>query len=325
MTSAPAAPAAAPKVAPKVAVVVCAYTLDRWHDIVAGIEALAGQTLPPAEVVLVVDHNQTLTEQARAQLCPRLPTLRVVSNTRRRGLSGARNTGVAATTSAYVAFLDDDAIPTPSWLAELVDPFAEPAVLVTGGRSVPAWPTSRPRWWPEEFDWVVGSSYRGMPTRIAEVRNVIGASMAFRREAFVLAGLFAEDVGRVGTTPLGCEETELCIRLRQVRRGARVIYTPNSLVHHRVSANRLRFRYFAARCRAEGISKAHIATMVGGGDATSSERDYTLRTLPAAVLRGLAGPLRGDPAGPLRAAVVVAGLFITCYGFLLGTARRRFG
>jgi GT2 family glycosyltransferase len=311
--------------ADSVAVVLCAYTLDRWDDICSGVESLSQQTLPPAEVVLVVDHNESLAQRAMVELCPLLPSLRVVRNTGNRGLSGARNTGIAATKSAYVAFLDDDATPSPSWLAELVDPFVDSAVFVTGGRAVPAWPESRPRWWPEEFDWVVGSSYRGMPTRISDVRNVIGCSMAFRREAFVLAGTFAEDVGRVGRTPLGCEETELCIRLRQASPGVRVVYTPTSLVHHRVTTERRRFQYFAARCRAEGISKAHISTMVGGHDATSSERDYALRTLPAAVLRGLAGPLRGDPAGPARAAVVIAGLVLTVYGFLLGTARRRFG
>ena len=64
---------------------------------------------------------------------------------------------------------------------------------------------------------MVGCSYTGLPTRRADVRNVIGAAMAFRREAFTLAGTFSDLVGRVGTTPTGCEETELCIRLRKAK------------------------------------------------------------------------------------------------------------
>src|SRR4051794_21109700 len=49
----------------EVSVVVCAYTLDRWSDIVAGIEALGSQTLPPLEMLLVVDGNPELLGRAQ--------------------------------------------------------------------------------------------------------------------------------------------------------------------------------------------------------------------------------------------------------------------
>lgn len=306
---------------PLVAVVICAYTVDRWNDIAAAIDSLGRQTLPPAEVVLVADHNDQLYDRAVRDLLPRLDTLRVIRNAGRRGASGSRNTGIAATSSPLVAFLDDDANPDPTWLTELVRPFAESAVLVTGGRAVPVWPVDRPAWWPEEFDWVVGSSYRGMPTRTTDVRNVWSCSMAMRREVVELAGLFREGVGREGRVPLGGEETELCIKVRQARADARVVYTPASLVRHRVSDDRVRWRYFTSRCRAEGLSKAQISAAVGA-DATDSERGYVLRTLPVGMLRALLGPIRGDLAGLARAGAIVIGLLLTMYGFLLGRWRK---
>ena len=267
-----------------VSVVVCAYTLERWADIAAGVRAVAAQR--PGEILLVIDHNDDLLGRARTELAAGVPRLRVVASTGRRGLSGARNTGVTLARGELVVFLDDDARPEAAWLERLVAPFAEPDVQAVGGRSVPAWPVARPAWFPPEFDWVVGSSYRGLPERRSDVRNVIGASMAIRRTAFAAAGLFAEDVGRVGTLPVGCEETELCIRIRQRVPGARVVYAPDSLVRHRVSAERTRPRYFARRCLAEGSSKAQITALVGA-DATSTERSYVARTLPAGVVRGL--------------------------------------
>ena len=71
--------------------------------------------------------------------------IRVLPNTAHRGLSGARNTGIAASIAANVAFLDDDAIPEPTWLAELLAPLAEESVAVVGGRAGHARSNAEPR------------------------------------------------------------------------------------------------------------------------------------------------------------------------------------
>src|SRR5439155_54307 len=73
----------------------------------------------------------------------------------------------------------------------------------------------RPTWHPPEFGWVVGCSYRGLPVEPAPVRNLIGCNMSMRRELFDAVGGFTHGIGRIGTIPLGCEETEWCIRVRQ--------------------------------------------------------------------------------------------------------------
>ncbi len=70
---------------------------------------------------------------------------------------------------------------------------------------------------PEEFYWVVSANYRGMPPSGAHVRNLLGGNMSFRREQFDVVGGFRSDIGRgAGKRPLGCEETEFCIRLSPV-------------------------------------------------------------------------------------------------------------
>jgi GT2 family glycosyltransferase len=306
---------------PTVAVVVCAYTAERWNDIKEGLRAVAAQIPAPGVVVLVIDHNEPLAQRARAEFKTLLPALQIVTNTGAQGLSGARNTGIAATTTDIVAFLDDDARPQPEWLAALTVPFADPDVWVTGGRALPNWPgQQRPGWWPEEFDWVVGCSYRGMPTQTARVRNAIGASMAMRRDTFLVAGTFREGIGRIAKKPLGGEETELCIRLGQARPGSLIVYAPASVVSHRVSLDRVRMGYFLARCFAEGISKAQISATVGGSDATASERSYTARVLPRGVIRGLHDGLRGRLSGFARAAAIIVGLLTTTGGYVCGRA-----
>lgn len=59
---------------------------------------------------------------------------------------------------------------------------------------------------------LVGCTYRGMPKVATEVRNFIGANMSFLAEVPNRVGGFKAALGRQDAVPLGCEETELCIR-----------------------------------------------------------------------------------------------------------------
>jgi hypothetical protein len=202
----------------------------------------------------------------------------------------------------------------------LTEAFAEPEVIGAGGVAAPDWESgTRPDWLPDEFLWVVGCSYRGLPEVPAEIRNPIGATMAFRRAAVLEAGGFTDGIGRIGHTPLGCEETELSIRAARAT-GGRIVQQPAALVDHVVTADRLCVRYFLHRCWAEGISKAFVSRLAGNDAALASERRYTTSTLPAGVYSGLRDGLSGDPSGFKRAAAIVGGLLVTVAGYLRGSA-----
>jgi glucosyl-dolichyl phosphate glucuronosyltransferase len=270
----------------------------------------------PHEVILVVDHNPGLQERLAAAL-----DVKVVENQQERGLSGGKNTGVALATGEIVAFLDDDAVAEPGWLEALARPFADPDVLGVGGLTLPAWATGRPRWWPEEFDWVVGCTFVGRDPGI--VRNLLGGNASFRRDLFDIAGGFPVHIGRSAgkSRPLGCEETEFCIRASQRRPGGKFVFDPRAVIHHRVSHARERFAYFRSRCYAEGLSKALVTQSVGVGDGLAAERKYATVALRRGVVRGLRQGLSGDTGGLQRAGAIVAGLAYTTAGYAVGTAQ----
>jgi GT2 family glycosyltransferase len=303
----------------RVSVVICAYTERRWPELVSAVRSVQAQSVPAHEIVLVIDHNAALLARARAEL----DGLQIVENVQTRGLSGARNSGIQVATGDVVGFLDDDAAAEPDWLAHLVAAYDAPRVMGVGGSIVPRWESARPGWMPRELDWVVGCTYRGMPETTAPVRNLIGCNMSFRREVFEAVGGFRSVLGRVGTKPVGCEETELCIRLRQHAPDSVLLFEPRAAVRHLVPASRANWRYVAARCYAEGQSKAVMSRLVGVGDGLSSERTYVVRTLPRGVLTGLldAG-LRADAAGLGRAAAIVGGLVVTAAGYAHGNLVR---
>jgi hypothetical protein len=303
------------KAVPGIAVVICAYTDRRWDDLVAAYRSVLGQTPVADEVVVVIDHNPELMRR----FADSFPEAKVVANDRPAGLSGARNTGIAVTVSDVVLFLDDDARADAGWISALTAPFADPSVQGVAGWAEPAWgDAGQPGWFPDPFLWVVGCSYQGLPTTVSDVRNPLGCAMGFRRSAIESVGGFSGSVGRVGTHPVGCEETEFSIRLRQLDPSARIVMVPQAVVHHRVSDDRRSVGYYLRRCYWEGVSKAVVSAAVGTEDGLESERAYATRVLPAAVLNGLGDTLRGRLSGLGRAVAVVAGLAATSLGFVRG-------
>jgi hypothetical protein len=145
--------------------------------------------------------------------------------------------------------------------------------------------------------------------------------MAFRRETLTAVGGFTDGIGRIGTVPLGCEETELSIRA-QATTGGKVMHVPDARVRHRVPAPRVTWKYFVSRCWAEGLSKSLVAGHVGSGPALASERNYVARVLPRGAARNLGQALRGDAGGVARAVAIAVALAVTSIGYVVGTLRR---
>lgn len=293
-------------------VVICTYSDLRWKELSAAATEVARQLEPQDELVIVVDHNDELLERVRAELPGR-----VLPNTHGRGLSGARNSGVDAARGSVVAFLDDDALPPAGWLASWRRTLADERVVAVGGAVDPSWEGGHaPRWFPPEFGWVVGCDYLGLPPGGGAIRNPIGASMAVRRSALTAVGGFSELVGRVGTLPVGCEETELGIRLAAADPTARMVRDVTAPVAHLVPQDRQTVRYFVRRCYHEGRSKRVLSGLVGTSTGLASERRYVTRVLPRGVVRHLLSALRGDGYGVVRAAIVLLGLVTTGVGYL---------
>lgn len=312
-----------------ISVIICAYTEERWDELLAAVASVLQQTLPPREVIVVIDHHPILFERARAHLSG----ARVIANQEAQGLSGARNSGIALAQGAVVAFMDEDAEAAPDWLAQLREGYADPQVLGVGGTIEPRWVAGQPDWFPEEFHWVVGCTYQGMPEHrrtqnqaweaCFAVRNLIGCNMSFRRELFEMVGGFRDGVGQVGKSMLRCDDTEFCIRAQQAMSEGIFLHNPKAKVYHHVPEARGEWRYFRRRCYTEGLAKAQISQLVGSHDGLSSEWTYTLRTLPQGVARGLLESIRErQPRGLARAGAIMAGLMLTTAGYLKGRLSR---
>jgi glycosyltransferase involved in cell wall biosynthesis len=296
--------------------VICAHSDVQWDDLKAVVASVAQQTHRPAEIVLVIDHNPILQRRSSYQL----PGVKVVPNDNEQGLPGARNAGVAAAESEVVAFVDD-AVVERNWLAVLTAPYADPHVLGVGGQIIPVWQPGRPKWFPPEFDWVVGCSYRGMPPGRTQVPSFSGAIMSLRRRLLVDSGGFDAGLGRIGTRTPGCEETEICARLRRRHLDGVYLYEPKAVVRRHVPRSRSTWSYYRSRCYAEGLSKAVVRGLAGPEWIMSSEKSYVWSTIPWAIGRNLGEALSGRPDGIARAMALAVGVLTTGIGYAVGRIR----
>jgi SAM-dependent methyltransferase/GT2 family glycosyltransferase len=168
----------------------------------------------------------------------RFPAARYVPEPRP-GLSAARNAAVRAATRDLVAFVDDDVVVHPQWLAPLRRAFGEADVMAVTGLVLPAeldteaqvafetlrgglgLGCERARYGRDFLRATVGY---GMPVW----KIGAGANMAIRRAAFALVGDFDE---RLGAGAAGCsEDSEFWYRL--IAEGWTCRYEPDSVVFH---------------------------------------------------------------------------------------------
>jgi glycosyltransferase involved in cell wall biosynthesis len=300
-------------------VIIAAHTFQRCESLTQAVASAIDQSPPPYEVIVVVDNNPDLHEWVSKQL----PDVVAVDHRGPRGASATRNTGARAAGGSVLAFLDDDAVARPGWLRNLTAPLARPDVVGVGGYVEPVWLGRVPRWMPEEFLWVVGASYRGMPRTAGPIRNVWSENMAVARADFLEIGGFREGFGKTGLEPRGGEDTDFCIRLATATQGGIWWYEPSAQVGHSVPPGRSTLRFFVVRCYNEGQTKADMAAMLGPHKGLEDERRHVAKTLPEGIGRELRqAVVRQELMAAQRASAIGVGLCAAGLGYLVRRARR---
>ncbi len=256
-------------------VVISTYTKDRLSYVLDCIDSLQNQSLQPKEVLLVLDSDVDLITFYKAHVPSDVKF--IVSNGI--GLSNARNAGIKNSNEDLIAFIDDDAIADEKWLENLAKNYGNPDIVGVGGLIKPLWESGQPKWFPEELNWLVGCSYKGLPEHKTYVRNPIGCNMSFRKKVLEEVGYFRSDVGRFGKKLLAGEEPEISMRIFEKIPNSRIIYDPSAVVYHRINKSRTNFKYLWKRSFFEGISKALITNSRKKTSLSLSNENRYLRYL----------------------------------------------
>jgi glycosyltransferase involved in cell wall biosynthesis len=224
------------------------------------LDALLSQEAAPAHEIIIVDNaSSDDTASVIAALTSRHSHVRCIVESRQ-GLAFARNTGIAAAAAPIVAFTDDDVRVGPGWVKAVASTFEQHAdTSCAGGPVLPLWPARVPEWLTERHWAPLGvQDYGPLPLRIDARRPLclIGANLAFRREALEALGGFDPAVQRVGGGIGSTEDQEYHLRLWQS--GRHGIYDPALAVNAIVEPARVRKRHHRAWHFGHG---RHVARM----------------------------------------------------------------
>lgn len=248
------------------------------------LDALAAQA-PPAElpeIIVVDDRARPITPLDTG------PHAKVV-NGRGAGPAAARNTGARAATGEWVAFLDDDVVPTPGWLAALRRDLAgagDDVGGVQGRLEVPLPAHRRPT------DWERATA------GLAEARWTT-ADMAYRRAALEAVGGFDERFPRAYR-----EDADLAYRVRLA--GWRLAVGERRTVH----PVRPESRWVSLRNQRGNADDARLRRRYGRRWRTLLEirrgRRHRHAVITAAGLAALAAPALPRPAARALGAAAAA-------------------
>lgn len=297
---------------PTATVVMC--TIARDHAaLVRSVQSLFDLDYPAFDVVVV--DNRGRDGDAPLPALPGGERVRVVVEPRR-GISAARNRGIAEATGELVCFTDDDVVVDRGWLRAIGARFAlDPDLAGVGGLVLPLELETVPQLWFEEFYGGFTRSFdpHTWRTGLVAVDDAIfpyaagrfgaGCNMGFRRSALDRFGGFDVALG-TGTPAKGGEDLAMFVTL--LANGATVGFEPEAVVRH---SHRRTREAFLAQVRDYGIGLTAMYSSLVVADRRHARG--LLRRVPAGLRllltpRDARSPSR-SPSYPRRTLLVQIG------------------
>ena len=247
---------------PTISVIIC--TRNRVVLLETCLLSLEKQTLAASafEVIVVDNGSSDATPLLLKKFTERLPLTAVPEPVV--GLSRARNTGWRAARTDFIAFLDDDAMADPDWLASGLHSFqtVRPMPAAMTGPIRLAWEQSAPVWLTTNIQGCLGRLDFGADARkFGGTETLFGANCFFHRGILERFGGFNERLGRLNTVLLSGEETLL---QRQIENAGECLwYDPQASIRHWVAATRITPGWFYRRYYWGGVSDYFMNKILG--------------------------------------------------------------
>ncbi len=237
----------------EISVIICTY--NRAGMLPRVIDSLIQQTLNKAsyEIVVVDNNSADNTPQVVHQIQTRHPECNIVFLCEPlQGLNHAKNLGLSHARGAYIAFIDDDAKASATWLDTALQCLnnIQPLPIAIGGRILPFYELLKPEWFKDEYE---VRTWGEQPRFLRKGESLSGSNMIFKKEVFDIYGVFDVSVGVKGKYLSLGAETSLFDKIWEVSGDAKVLYySPQLVVFHAVPDYKLTVSYALKRAFASG-------------------------------------------------------------------------
>jgi len=178
------------------------------------LEGILKQTYPIKEI-LVIDDGCT---DGSMEIVSQYP-VKIIQHEVNKGLSAARNTAIQNATGDFIASLDSDCVPEPSWLEMLMENFTSEEIAGVGGKLIEAHTTTVADLWRS----VHLKQYWG-DEKITNPDFLFGADNVYRKDALLKVGLYNEEYRT------NYEDCDMFERLRKA--GYTMVYEPKAIARH---------------------------------------------------------------------------------------------
>jgi GT2 family glycosyltransferase len=250
-------------------------TYFKW--VIELLKALERQTMQDFSVIAVVNENVNYFKKLLNIVRHETEVgheIEVIFNPIDKGIANSRNVALDYVKTPYIAYTDDDAVPDPHWLEELLHALElSRKVGAVTGPVLCKWQHDTKdyaSWFPKELYWIIGCTSKNIKTATV-VRNGFGSNLALKKKILLKNGSFNEKLGYNPRNYISGEETELGIKL--ARSGYDTLWNPNAVVYHRIFKERLKMRNILKRSFIEGKTKAYI-TKLYGSDVIKPEAEH---------------------------------------------------
>jgi len=224
------------KGATRISLVICTYNRDRYLP--AALQSVSNQSFDQNnfELIIVDNNSSDNTATICKEFISNHPHLNIkYCFEEQKGLSFARNRGMAEAGASIITYVDDDVILSPSFLREIALFFETNQDAVgAGGKVIPKYENDKePKWMNQYLNGFVGKVDHG--NKILQYSNSMkypaGCNMTYRKEILLKAGGF--------NTQLTFRSDDKYIFYEIKKISDQIYYLPNAWLYHNIDAHRL--------------------------------------------------------------------------------------
>ncbi|MEO6406533.1 MAG: glycosyltransferase family A protein [Ferruginibacter sp.] len=229
------------KNAPQLSLVICTYNRDKYLP--GTLSTITQQAADKNNFeLLIIDNNST---DRTAAIAAKFIADNSAINTSyffesNKGLSFARNRGIAEAKGSVIVYIDDDVILPENYLSSLMNFFKErPDAAGAGGKVIPKYESgTEPLWMNKYLNGFIGRVDHGDAIKIfdKEMKYPAGCNMIYKKEVLLAAGGFNNDL------TFRSDDKYIFQQVKKI--SGKIYYIPCAWLYHYIDEARLQFSNF---------------------------------------------------------------------------------